>query len=328
LLRTNRHRGWRRCEVNLGEARKRKAHDPNYGKVPKAGISLPTHASMPSPVDAVPRLGKFERGLVISPPVELDLAANMLMSKGAMDLAALRLDLLFWDRLARPDGPIGFPRTPEEDFLETVSVLFAPRYPGFSGGMEDIVFHTHLQGFFDLDQREPGSWALSQGSNSVLVRDGILVEGRGVTLTLLNAIPVPDVTVALQDVLEFRVRRRDEMLALRSEIENFYSLVLAAEDQDLALLHYKEKVEAACIDILRVAKERQFPIRMGDWSASIDMNEAGFQAIKTWGLAQSVGMDALTSAFVLKVNLGLGLARSRIAKSPYRYVAHIHRDLM
>lgn len=319
----------------MGESRYRKLHDPTYGTVPKSSTATQGQRDVHSPTQAVPELRIHERGLVISSPMDIDIATNSVISSGGLDTAALRADLLFWDRLVWPqNGFFGY-NSPEVDFLEQAGVLFRPRIP-FSGAVADIVYNSHMTGFRQLDAREPGKWALAGGANSLLTRRGDVAEGRGVLLRLIRAVPVPDVAVPLEDVLEFRNHRRDEMLCLRSELEQFYESVISAEDQDFALTRFAEKIDAACVDILKVSKERRFPVRLADLSPSVNLKAVAVGAV-SWLVAKGAGLDNMTALAavgttgllsMIDVKAGLGLNRSSVRSSPYRYVVHIHNELI
>lgn len=260
----------------MGEARYRKKNDPDFGTVRKAS----PHAAAPSPSPAalpagqVPLLNKGERGLIISPPMELNLNANQFSARGGFDLQALRADLLFWDKLVFPQTGFVY-NAPEIEYLQRSGILSCPRFPMSGGELAKSVYGAHVSGFQFLDAREPGAWAVGQGPNSIkLWGDGAgSVEGRGALLKLLSAVPIPDASVALEDVLEFRERRRDEMRALRSQIEEFYLDVVSVEDQGAALLRYSERIDQACVDVLRVGRERNFRMRLSDWTVSIDLFE-------------------------------------------------------
>ena len=69
----------------MGEAKLRKQTDPNFGQVPKNGLSY--------------------RGLVVSPPIEIE--GNRLFAKSSnLDAQELRFSLLFWDRLVWPSSRV------------------------------------------------------------------------------------------------------------------------------------------------------------------------------------------------------------------------------
>lgn len=80
----------------MGEARRRKQSEQNFGRVPKSSSY---------------------RGLVVSPPIEIE--DNRLCAKLMnLDPQELHFALLFWDRLVWPSSrAFHFASDPDEDFL-------------------------------------------------------------------------------------------------------------------------------------------------------------------------------------------------------------------
>ncbi len=66
----------------MGEAKCRKVNDPNFGRVPKSANY---------------------RGLVVSPPIEID-GTSLHVKSSNLDPQELRFALLFWDQLVWPSS--------------------------------------------------------------------------------------------------------------------------------------------------------------------------------------------------------------------------------
>jgi hypothetical protein len=207
-------------------------------------------------------------------------------------------------------------------------------YRDVSGMVADIVVRVFESAFNDLDAREPGVWALSQGENSLLIRDGLLIEGRGALVELHRAIPVPTYDVPLAEILEFKQRRRDVLLALREQIDTFYSGLQSSGDRDFDLQRLVEKIDRACVDLFKVSKERGFSFRLADLKASFDLN---VEKMATWAalgemIGQSHSLPFIGGAIggmaaTLKVGKDFGVTSKTFHSHPYRYVHYVHKDL-
>src|SRR3989442_5161137 len=91
----------------MGDAKRRKQADPNFGRIPKR----PAH-----------------RGLVISPPLEIE-GERLFIKSTSLHPQELRFALLFWDRLVWPSSrAIHIASGPDEQFLESAGVLRRPDY--------------------------------------------------------------------------------------------------------------------------------------------------------------------------------------------------------
>lgn len=291
----------------MGESKHRKENDKFYGILPKNGL-----------------------GLVVSPPINIR-GSSMEISSG-LDPDLLRSQLLFWDRLVWPTSKAIFIASGhDEQFLESCHILQRPEYSVFGTGGR-LLLQTNINAFNDLESKEPGQWAMSQGQGSLNLLDEQFTYGRGTLVRIFNSIPVPDKEVPLHDVLEFKSKRLDELRRLRIEIDELYQNIANARDSDAALQSALRSVESASSDAIRVAKETKFPFRLSDWeinlSAPIENLIAGALA---FGGALAAGQPP-TSAIALgtTVSIGKSIARKDASehKRAFNYITSIHKEFL
>lgn len=297
----------------MGEAKRRKATDPGYGKQRSVA-----------------------RGLIVSPPLVVEPGRGIRVRSSALDPQELRFALLFWDQLAWPDNNIiGIGGGAEADFLMASGVLTRPRYSIY--GRTDVgsaLLDSYTQAYRELNLSAPGRWSISQGENSLLIEGGLVVPGRAALVELHRAIPVPDADVPLEDILDFKLKRRDELFALREEIDALYATLEQAGDKEFELVRIAEKIDRACADVLRLGKERQFGMRQSDLRATFDFD---IGKIAGWAIAgEAVGQQLALPivgaalggvAATLKLGWDSTAARAKFGNHPYRYVYRIHDDL-
>jgi hypothetical protein len=291
----------------MGEAKRRIASDPSYGR-PK-------------------------RGLVVSPPIEIT-GSSLFVRTSNLDPQELRFALLFWDRLVWPSSrALHFSSGPDEQFLERASILTRPEYTFWGDGAQATA-NGQIQAFLDLDHREPGQWSLAQGDNSLLIKDRVLESGKGIAIELHRAIPVPDKDVPLDDILEFKRKRNDELQLLRSELDTLVAAVDRASDITAELKKHIATVDAACTDALRVGKEWRFPVRLANLKISLDLRPfpsiaaglVGWEAGKIFGLPTATAL-LFSAGASLKLGGDFGLRSIRPRQGPYRYVYQFHSEL-
>lgn len=298
----------------MGEARRRKATDPNYGKIPKHMLSC---------------------GLVISPPIEVE-AQNLHIKRCNIDPFELRFSLLYWDKLVWPSSRIiHLTSNDDENFLEEVGVLSRPEY-NFNGYAAHSVVASQIQAFLDREKAEPGSWAMAMGESSLLINDANFEQGKGALIELHRAIPVPSAEVPLNEILEFKVRRKDELLALRHHLNQLLSEVQASSNVQEALEKKIAEVDSACADLLKVGKEWQFPVYVSNLKASfsISARTIGPWAAGGWLMGQSFGLPAAAAVAAtaaalssLEIKGDVGLRSLRRPPSPYRYALKAYEEL-
>lgn len=298
----------------MGEAKRRKACEPDFGK-PKA-----------------PR-----RGLVVCPPLEIK-GSRLYIGSSNLDPQELRCALLLFDDLVWPSSrTILLASGPDEQFLERVGVLTRPDYT-FNGDAVHALAKAQSQAFIDLDARDSGRWSLAQGKNSLLLHEQLLVRDAGALLELQRAIPVPDRDVPLNEVLEFKQRRHDELQRLRDELDGFLAAINHADDKAAELRKHVTIIDSACTDALKVSREWQFPVRLANYKVSFDLRPfvpliAGVTAYHVSELASSsailagIGGALGAAGSVLKLTGDFGWRGLKRRLGPYRYVYQFHKEL-
>lgn len=192
----------------------------------------------------------------------------------------------------------------------------------------------HLLAFLEADAVKRGAWALANDLSPML-EDATEQSPptRGMLVNLFNCIPVPDETVPLPDILQFREKRNDQLLELRTEVEGLY--VGLHGDTHQALLAAKERMDRACADAIRVARESRLQFRLSAVKAGFTLPlgaVAGDMMIKGW-LDQPIGMPAagallagVASTFALSWDIVPRAVQPR--NLPYRYIVSMHRELI
>jgi Family of unknown function (DUF6236) len=296
----------------MGEAKRRKAADPTG-------------------------YGRAKRGLVVSPQIEVE-GTSLKARSTNLDPKEVRFALLFWDRLAWPASrALHFPSGPDEQLLQQVRVLTRPEYT-FNGDVAQGFARGQIQAFTDLDAKEPGLWSLAQGEDSLLLRDKIIGAGDGASVELHRAIPIPDKDVPLNEILEFKQKRHDELHLLRNEIDAFIAVLDKAEDKEAELRKQIAQVDAACADALKVGKEWRFPVRLSNLKVSLDLRPFTTiaAAVSTWGAATVSGFQLPTATAVaglsavgssIKIGADFGLQTIKPWQGPYRYVSQFHQEV-
>ena len=299
----------------MGEAKRRKQSDPNFGCVPRNAIN---------------------RGLVVSPPIEIQ-GSNLFVKSSNLDPQELRFALLFWDRLVWPSSRnIYFSSGPDELFLESTGILSRPDYTIDGDGAQGIA-RGQMQAFLDLERGEPGAWAMAQGENSLLLKDAHFEEGEGALIELHHAIPIPTEDVPLNEILEFKERRHDELILMRHQLETFILEIERAEDKPLTLQKQIAELDNACANLLKVGKEWQFPVYLSNIKASFTLSPTKLlPAIGGgWKLGEPYGLTAATTvaavfgtASTLEIKGDYGLRSVKRPQNPYRYAYQIHKELL
>ena len=301
----------------MGEAKRRRETESTYGVVAK---DLQT------------------KGLVISNPIWINQNGSTL--SGGLDPLELRFSLLYWDKLVWPKSNlINFPGGYDAEYLETLKILSRPVKYHAGGDVETIILDMYLRTYIELNDEEPGVWALSQGEKSLFLEHGLglFSEGSGMSLNLLRAIPIPAKDVPLNEILEFKEKRKDELLVLRAHIDKLVRAIQGSPTITDEFNRAAKEVDDACSDMLKLGREWQWPVHFADLKTSFNFNSMKFlgHVGGGWKFAEPYGLTAasivasvagLISTIDIKSDLNFrGLKKS---SSPYRYSHLAHKELV
>lgn len=303
-------------------------------RIPILGPTRPNDFSL-EVVSPDVSLAKDERGLVISAPITI--VGTSITTGGGLDAQELRFSLLFWDKLDWPDNTvISIGSGGDAQFLEAEGILtrsFAKLVGGGDGAA--IVREAFLSTFRHRDSLQPGLWSLARGERTLSFDEEELDAGRGLLFRLHRAIPIPDRDVALNDVLEFKLKRRDELNALRHNLEDVYQRMKSAPDEALSQATEFGRLDKALSDYLRVIQKSGMITRSASVTVKLDLKDA-IIGVGTVQQVHAQGLDLTTSmiagavasavAATATVSVGVGL-RGRKPTSPFEYVSEIHERL-
>lgn len=269
------------------------------------------------------------RGLVISNPMAV--TYNGLHIKNTnLDRQELRANLLFWDVLDFPkNNLLGIGPDDDTAFLISAGVIQQTTI-SLNGSFEmgQAALTTYLNAFRYRESQEPGAWSISTGENSLNFPSDQVDDGRGVLVKLFHAIPVPDKEVPLADILEFRTKRRAELIALRHHLEETYQRIIISGDGPLALTTELEKLQQAISDHIKVSRETGFKLRLQDLSADLNLTGFAGTALTSYHLGLPVLESLLAgAASSLSINIGRSLKGRAVSSNPYRYVTSFHQQL-
>jgi len=301
----------------MGEAKIRKASDPSYGKAPKE-----------RPI----------RGLIISNPIHI--SDDLVSLNGKLDPSELRFSLLYWDKLVHPrSNCISFGGTEyDEQYLISAGILTQPTYLYTGGVMEEIIFNTYMTAFSDLENREPGVWSLSQGEKSLFINNSAanLIDESGISLELIRAIPVPAADVPLNEILEFKEKRKDELMMFRAHIDQLVLEIQKSPVRSDAFNRIAKEVDAACADLLKVGHEWQWPVHFSNFKATFNLDldkflnaaKAGWELLEPYGpLAQTSAAAVSGLVSTINVKPDISLRSIKAPRGPFRYAQLAHKEL-
>lgn len=194
------------------------------------------------------------RGIVITPPFEFD--GESISTKGPIDSVSIRQYLLYWDKMDWPDNnliSIGG-ETPEVLFLKEIGIVERTRvqFSYFSGNFGHSLLLMQEAALTLRNKKEPGCWSLAQSRSDLILPAEVSEPTRTIEVELYQSIPVPLDSVPLEDILNFKEKRKDELLQFRGVMDDLYQEVISARDIPRAKITAIQKIERNLADLNRV----------------------------------------------------------------------------
>lgn len=203
----------------------------------------------------------MKRGLVIpSGTVVIDSGSSSTVG-GSIPPEVIRHWLLFWDEFCCPGNPIvaglGSPELVALQSLGLLQEIFV-QFPGGisvpSGNFSSVVLASQHSAHAHLNNNEPGKWTI--GSSEEIVTTGLRPDFEpALVFELVNAFQIPDQNTPLEDILEFKEKRRDELVAFHNRIEEIYARIIASKDVIRSKTVEIERLEESLADYNAVVNE-------------------------------------------------------------------------
>lgn len=146
--------------------------------------------------------------------------------------------MLYWDKLVSPTNNFIHISLANEEELENCGVLYRPRFTQ-QGGMDGArmtEFHafTHVEALNMMRKNEREvDWRMHFFNNEVSIHQEAAQQKEVVRFELAELLPVPPKDTPLQEILEFKERRSDELQALHGYLDELYFEVLNSGDFNL-----------------------------------------------------------------------------------------------
>lgn len=273
----------------------------------------------------------MKKGIVISPKFEP--LPNGLQISGDVDTADLRKYLLYWDEIVLAENNLIGIGSNDFDFLQSAGVGRKERVI-FQGSFQidsRIMISSQQAAWLENERKEPGVWSIAQSSSTPFFVDGAIKSV--IEFELYDALPIPSHDVPLNDILEFKQKRRDELIAFRVHLDGIYQSVLTAGNIPSAKSAEIEKLKLALNDINRTLSEGLIKKSLSSLRSTF---ESDFSGVIGTGLAVGAipGFIPLPPIFAGLAAGGMYLGVKTLmapnvdtAMKPFNYIKSILREV-
>ena len=139
-----------------------------------------------------------------------------------------------------------------------------------------------------------------------------------------KAMPIPNLDISFETILDFREKRESELLHLRQEIRNFensLSICSSWEEIKAVTNAFREKWECELLDMDKLLKDHRIGYRLGNMKSLIEVSgeSAGLmqfvndhlQSLPTWAIGAGVALAGVIGVGTNFVNHRVSLKEGR-----------------
>lgn len=236
----------------------------------------------------------------------------------ALTVLDLNYFALYWDELIIPASQIVYLGITDEEPFIKAGFLKRPEIPvagGIFNGSDIVSIYSKAQtSFLDAKRRDEKDcdWRLNVMGDTFHLSEQDSILKHSFRIELTKILPVPDSSINIQDILDFKLKRRPELEAFNSYLDELYFEVAASADFNLARAKAFAKLKQSISDLERLNSEGwRSPIKFDTSSLFEASNRewaSGMAVLYSIWQANQGNLSAAISAGVVAA-LGEGFAR-------------------
>ncbi|ARC94703.1 hypothetical protein B6A42_24970 [Vibrio coralliilyticus] len=227
----------------------------------------------------------MKRGIIAAPVAVNARDNNEFSLSVGMSNEKLRYYLLYWDDIVIPTNSLMHFGIENEDLLIEQGLIRRPsvwlNQIGGDGGKS--LLHAQAIVAEALMGMEPGKWVFMQDGDRLHLSDEHSELRNNLTLDIANIMPVPPGNTPLEDILEFKLQRKDQLGELWYYLDNLCLQVQREPDRALAQSTATHEFGKAIEASMRVTKEKWRGFHLTNFKASVSMD---YKNIMTGGAAE------------------------------------------
>ncbi|AKL30624.1 hypothetical protein AGG09_21215 [Klebsiella pneumoniae] len=159
------------------------------------------------------------------------------IAQSNLNYRKLLINALYWDKIITTNNNlinISNEETPGVPELKMEGLFTEVMLPINGGGaLATILYDSNMKFMMDSLARKDINFIASEADKVLIKNSNEVAPDSGELFTLINAIPEPDESVNIHDILEFRLKRNGELKNLMNKINELNNRVLNSQNRDL-----------------------------------------------------------------------------------------------
>lgn len=285
-----------------------------------------------------------ERGIIVTPQVTIKDGGGLYAESSQITDHQIRMALFFWDKFDWPDNNVlsmGNGETNDLDFLKQCGIFNRTQvnFKSFSGGAGIVLLQMQDAVVKEKNKIDPGNWSIQRIGEELISEPSFTQNKKVIEFDLYNSIPLPSSDVPLNDILEFKVKHKVELLAFRVLMDEMYLSIINSPDQltaksaellrlSMAILDLHKSMESASIKRSLLSCR----IVLNDFSDMWDVLTRGYGAYElintTVGSELAAVLGAANAIFKISAKDAPLSKNLPVALKDYAYLSKIEREFM
>jgi hypothetical protein len=228
---------------------------------------------------AYEKFSYMERGIII-PALKMQDTGNEQRERSLIfnkiEESDMKYFALYWNKILIPKSVAMQNIVPFQNDLLDANLLNTVMVDTFTSNRTDLTGNPIADAFFiEAENRLKDSkvdWCLHQLGSTFYFPPNLVTEQKIMRIQLTNSLPVPLSNTPIEDILEFKEKRADELTALHNSIDTIYLDILNSPDKDLSLKKSCFDLKESISNLEKTSKEKFESTVKYDLSAELNLN--------------------------------------------------------
>lgn len=282
----------------------------------------------------------MENKIIVFPEMQINTINKTAMLRGDIDKRKLKRTVLFWDKIIIPCNTnifvINLDHIPEIVTLRAEKILEEPKIQvNVDGELTSVLYGMYMWYIMQMMKSNDANYSTYELEKMIISDHDQVSPSGGELLTFTNAFPEPDVSTEINDILEFKLKRKDQLNLLMAHLNSLELRVLKAENKHTELNKAINEIDIACADVIRLYKEKGIKFNISNAKFNFSMKEiievtgATYAGSVIAGLPQTAAVLASLSAGIASVvEIKDAISFKKIDKTnPFNYAGEISKHL-
>ncbi len=283
---------------------------------------------------------KMENKIIVFPEMQINTINKTAMLRSDIDKRKLIRTVLFWDKIIIPCNTnifvINLDHIPEIVTLRAEKILEEPKIQvNVDGELTSVLYGMYMWYIMQMMKSNDANYSTYELEKMIISDHDQVSPSGGELLTFTNAFPEPDVSTEINDILEFKLKRKDQLNLLMAHLNSLELRVLKAENKHTELNKAINEIDIACADVIRLYKEKGIKFNISNAKFNFSMKEiievtgATYEGSVIAGLPQTAAVLASLSAGIASVvEIKDAISFKKIDKTnPFNYAGEISKHL-